>query len=335
MIDYIFCKDTCIYTVYMLLCKQGVISVNFLDKKNPIILNQFLKYLFNVRHYSISTINEYRLDIMMFFKFIKDYLNISVQVNKFSVFIVRNVKREDIVAFLVFLNINRNCTACTRKRKLSAIKAFYRWLFFFYPVANVCNPAENLPSIQEVLSLPKYLSIDDAKRIINVFDLSNSKYSYRNNAIIALFLNCGLRVSELSNIRLCDLYLDNCYIRIIGKGNKERIVWLNKLTKKKIEEYLVVRNKNLKVVDSMQYLFLSHSNTKLSVRMVEIIVNNAYKLAGIGNRGYTTHTLRHTSATIMYQYVKSDMLLLKEFLGHSTIKSTEIYTHISNEKGSR
>lgn len=306
--------------------------MNFLSKKNPLVLNQFLKFLLNVKHYSVNTINEYRLDIMMFLKFIKDYLNISVPVNKFNVLIVRNVKREDVVAFLVYLNTNRNCTGCTRKRKLSAIKSFYRWLFFFYPVANVCNPVESLPSIQEVLRLPKYLSLEDAKKITNVFNLTNSKNSYRNNAIIALFLNCGLRVSELSNIKLCDLNLSEGYVRIIGKGNEERIAWLNKSTKGKIEDYLKVRNRNLKVVDVIQCLFLNRENGKLSVRTIESIVDKAYELAGIGERGYTTHTLRHTSATIMYQYVKSDVLMLKEFLGHSTIKATEIYTHISDKQ---
>lgn len=132
--------------------------MNFLNKKNPFVLNQFLKYLFNIKHYSINTVNEYRLDIMMFLKFIKDYLNISVPINKFSVFIIRNVNREDVLSFLVYLNINRDCTACTRKRKLSAIKSFYRWLYCFYPVENICNPTENLPSIQEVSKFPKYLS---------------------------------------------------------------------------------------------------------------------------------------------------------------------------------
>lgn len=174
--------------------------------------------------------------------------------------------------------------------------------------------------------------MDDAKKLNNVFNLSNCRYSKRNNAIIALFLNCGLRVSELSNIRLCDLNLNESYIRIIGKGNKERIAWLNKSTKKKIEDYLKFRNKNLKMLDIMQYLFLNRDNGRLAVRTIEVIVEKAYELAEIGNRGYTTHTLRHTSATIMYQYVKSDMLMLKEFLGHSSIKSTEIYTHISNNQ---
>ncbi len=306
--------------------------MNFFNKKNPIILNHFLKYLFNVKHYSINTINEYRLDVMMFLRFIKQYLSISIEVNRFSVFIIRNVKREDLLAFLVYLNTNRNCTACTRKRKIAAIKAFYKWLYTFYPAENMCNPAENLPSIQEVSKLPKYLSLNEAKGLTGIFNLSNCNNPERNNAIIALFLNCGLRVSELSNIRLCDLNLHEGSIRIIGKGNKERIAWLNKYTKEIIGDYLNVRNRNLELVDDMQCLFLNRVHQKLAVRTIEAIVDKAYNLAGIGDRGYTTHTLRHTSATIMYQYVKPDILMLKEFLGHSTIKSTEIYTHINNDQ---
>lgn len=306
--------------------------MNFLDKKNPIVLNQFLKYLFTIKHYSVSTVNEYRLDLIMFLKFIKSYLNISVEIDSFSVFIVRCVKRDDVLAFLVYLNANRDCTACTRKRKISAIKAFYKWLYTFYPAENLCNPVEDLPFIQNVERLPKYLTLEEAKSVTNIFNSTNCKNYVRNNTIITIFLNCGLRVSELSNIKLCNLSLKEGYVRIVGKGNKERFVWLNKVTKEKIEEYLNVRNKNLKIMDSMQYLFLGRDNKMLSVRAIETIVDNAYKLAGLKDNGYTTHTLRHTSATIMYQYVKSDILVLKEFLGHSSIKSTEIYTHICKEQ---
>ena len=157
--------------------------MNFLNKKNPLVLNQFLEYLFSIKHYSVNTITEYRLDIMMFLKFLKDYLSISVPVNKFSVFIIRNVKREDVLAFLVYLNTNRDCTASTRKRKLSAIKSFYKWLFCFYPIDNMCNPIDNIPTIQEISRFPKYLNLTDAKKLNNVFNFSNCKNSKRNNAI--------------------------------------------------------------------------------------------------------------------------------------------------------
>lgn len=301
-------------------------------RENPNILNKFLHYLDSIKHYSIRTIDEYRIDLMVFFTFIKKFLNLPIDVKDFNLFTVQNVKEADIFAFLVYLNDSRDCTASTRSRKIAAIKAFYKWLYVFYPNENICNPVEYLPNIQAIKRLPKYLSLTDSKKVINVYNLKNSKFPIRNNAIISLFLNCGLRVSELININLCDLNLNDACIRIIGKGDKERISWLNELTKEQLKSYLEVRNKGLELIDISGPLFLTSKKKRLSVRSVEIIVENAYNLAGLGNRGYTTHTLRHTAATLMYQYVKPDILLLKEFLGHSTIKSTEIYTHVSDEQ---
>ncbi len=300
--------------------------------EKPDILIKFLKYLSNVKHYSIKTINGYGDDLITFFRFIKKYLNLPIKVSEFNLFIVRDIKEGDILAFLIYLDSTKLNSASTRKRKLASIKAFYKWLYDIYPIDNISNPAKNLPSIQEVFRLPKYLNLNEAEKILNIFNRRNSKFPERNNLIIAFFLNCGLRVSELANIRICDLNLEEGYVRIIGKGNKERKAWLNRKNKEKLEKYLIIRNKDIAVIDITNPLFVSYQRKqKLSVRAIETIVENAYKLAKIGDRGYTTHTLRHTSATIMYQYVKPDILLLKEFLGHSTVKSTEIYTHITNE----
>lgn len=301
-------------------------------KENPNILNKFLHYLDSVKHYSIKTIAEYGIDLMVFFNFIKEFLNLPIDVKDFNLFTVQSVKEADIFAFLVYLNDYRDCTASTRSRKIAAIKAFYKWLYVFYPNEHICSPVEYLPSIQAIKRLPKYLSLNDSKKLINVYNSKNTKSPERNNAILALFLNCGLRVSELININVCDLNLKDGFIRIIGKGDKERMSWLNEFAKEELEKYLEVRNRNLEVVDISAPLFLSSRKERLSARSVEVIVENAYKLVGLGNRGYTTHTLRHTAATLMYQYVKPDILLLKEFLGHSTIKSTEIYTHVSDER---
>lgn len=306
--------------------------MDIFTKKNPNILNKFLLYLLNVKNYSLTTINEYRIDLLVFFKYIKNYCNIKAEIAEFNSFILLNIKESDIISFIVYLNYNRNCTASTRKRKISAIKAFYKWLFSVYPTANISNPTENLPNIQDVQKLPKYLTLEQAKKISNIFNTNNSRFPIRNNTIITLFLNCGLRASELININLSDINLNKNYINIIGKGNKERICWLNKATKKQIEKYLEIRNKNKKVINLQEPLFLTYRKGRLKLTTVEKITKNAYNLANMGDLGYTTHTLRHTTATIIYQYVKSDILILKEILGHSTIQSTEIYTHIHNDE---
>lgn len=302
------------------------------DNENPVLLNNFLDYLVNIKHYSMTTISEYRIDLLVFFRFIKGYNELQLEIKDFTFFVFANVKESDILAFLVYLNYTRNCSASTRKRKISAIKSFYKWLFAFNTVGSLKNPTESLPSIQNIKRLPKHLSLEKAKKLINVFNYKNSKFAIRNNTIIILLLNCGLRASELININISDLNLLNGYIRIVGKGRKERICWLNSTTKQQLKSYLDIRNKNKTIIDTSEPLFLSYRNGRLNLRTVETIVENAYNLAGIKEIGYTTHTLRHTAATIIYQYVKSDVLLLKEILGHSTVKSTEIYTHIYDEK---
>lgn len=306
--------------------------MNVFNTKNPNILNKFLLNLINVRNYSLTTAKEYRIDLLVFFRFIKSYNNINVQVEEFNLNILLSVRESDIIAFLVYINYYRNSTSSTRQRKLCAIKTFYNWLFRSCPTGVTKNPIKNLPSIQDVQRLPKYLVLSDAKKLKNIFTCENSKFPVRNNAIIALFLNCGLRASELININLCDINWNKCYIKIIGKGNKERICWLNSYTKKHIEKYLEIRNKNKTIIKLEEPLFLSYRNGRLSLNAVEKISKKAYSLAGLDGHKYTTHTLRHTSATIMYQYVSQDILLLKEFLGHSTIRSTEIYTHVHNNK---
>lgn len=305
--------------------------MNVLSNEISVILNKFSNYLLNIKNYSSLTVKEYIIDLMMFFRFIKDYCEIGLEVEEFNIFILLSVKQSDIIAFMVYLNYNKNCTASTRKRKMCAIKAFYKWLFTFYPTGDLKNPSKGLPVVQDIHRLPKYLSLEEAKSLVNVFNCNNSKFSVRNNAIIGILLNCGLRASELANINLCDLHLKEKYICIIGKNNKERIVYLNSTTKKKIEEYLKIRNNQKEVINMNDALFLSYRKGRLSLRTVENIVMNAYKLAKLQNCGYTTHTLRHTTATMIYKYVKPDVLLLKELLGHSTVKSTEIYTHVDNK----
>lgn len=302
------------------------------NDENPTILNNFLSYLINIKNYSITTVSEYRVDLLVFFRFIKEYCNIAIDVVDFNVFILANIKESEIIAFLVYLNYTRDCAASTRSRKLAAIKCFYNWLFTFNALGNLTNPTQGLPSIQRIERLPKYLSLEKSKKIIDIFNSQNSKFPERNNTILFLFLNCGLRASELININICDLNLPQSYINIVGKGNKERICYLNKKAKKRLKEYLKIRNSNKDFIDTSEPLFLSYRNGRLNLRTVETITKNAYRLAGLSEFGYTTHTLRHTAATIIYKYVKSDILLLKEFLGHSSVISTEIYTHVYNDE---
>lgn len=303
-------------------------------EENPKILNDFLYYLVGVKNYSILTIKQYCMDLMMFFKFLKKYLDLEIEVKDFNIYILSNVKEADVIAFLVYLNFSKNDTAPTRQRKLSVIRRFYKWLFANYPFCNAKeNPTQNINNIPRLVRIPKYLSLEKAKSIQNVFTPKNSKYPVRNNTIINLFLNTGIRLSELANINLNDINIKNSSIVINrGKGNKERIAYLNKSAKNQLLKYLKIRNRNKKIVGINEALFISYQNDRMGIASIENVCKQAFKLAGLEDYGYTTHTLRHTAATIMYMYGNVDILVLKEFLGHASVSTTEIYTHVENKQ---
>lgn len=176
--------------------------------------------------------------------------------------------------------------------------------------------------------LPNYLSLDEAKKMINVY--TNSKYALdiRYNAIIHLFLNSRLRLSELKNLSITDLNLDNGKFSIIGKGNKERTGYINDITKKALKEYLRVRdNFNPK----NKTLFVSKYGSKMSSTSIEKIIKKAYKLAEIDDKDYCVYTLRHTCATLLYRN-GTDIRTIQELLGHVQIDTTEIYTHLYDKE---
>lgn len=294
-------------------------------KENPEILNEYLNYLLSMS-YSTNTVQTYNFDLLLFFNFIKQFLNIKADVKDFNKFILLQVKKKDVIAFIVYCNHNRENNPYTRQRKLVAIRGFYNWLLETFKNDFIENPANDLGTIQKIERIPKYLSLEEAKKIQTIFTPQNSYYSTRNNTIISLFLSTGLRVSELISIRFCDIDFNNRTIQIIGKGNMERTVYFSNACKEKLVKYINSRT------DNSRYLFVSNKGTKLSRMDINYIIKRAYKLMNIEDKNYSTHTLRHTAATLLYMYVKEDTLLLKEFLGHKSIASTQVYTHIHNQQ---
>lgn len=299
-------------------------------KDSPTILNNFINYLISVKGYSLLTSKNYFLDLMLFFNFIKKYLNLKIEVKDFNIFILANIKENHIVAFLIYLNYHRDNSSATRQRRLSSIRTFYKWLFINYPPFNEKeNPTKYIGNIERTVRLPKYLTLEQSIKIQEVFNINNSKFPYRNNMIITLFLHTGLRASELININLKDIDFENNLIRIKGKQNKERAVYIDKVLRKKLKQYLKIRNKNKSVININEALFISYHKKRLGIDGIEDICSKAYKLLGIEDYGYTTHTLRHTAATLIYSKTH-DLLILKEFLGHAQLSTTEIYSHVDN-----
>ena len=293
----------------------------------PNILKDFMNYL-QINNYSEGTINKYKDDLMCFFYFIKFYKKIKIEVINFSSIILLRVKRKDIEAFMIFLNYTKNNISSTRYSKSCAIKCFYKWLTRDLPYNE--NPAENIVFRSSIVRIPKYLTLQEAKKIQTIFNNSNSKNYIRNNCIIILFLSTGIRRSELINIKLSDInFKDKSIIIRKGKGNKTRKVYFSEYCKKELLNYLHL--KNIKYINLESYLFTKNNNSeKLGVGAIREICSKAYKLAGLENKHFTPHSLRHTSATIMYEQTR-DILLVKEFLGHKTLNSTQIYTHTNSD----
>lgn len=298
----------------------------------PKILKDYKNYLIAVKGCSNETIKAFSSDLMQFFGFLEKFKDIHVPIKDFNVFILLDVKEYDIIAFLVYLNHCKDNSPYTRQRKVTAIRSFYKWIFTIFPISkNKINPTDNLPYVRKVERLPKVLSFEQAKKIQNIFNLSNSRFPERNNAILTLFLTTGIRLTELVNINVNDLNLDDNSIVILGKNKQERIVYINNYCKNMLQEYIKKRNLMFKKASNSP-LFLNRYGNRIGGRSVENICHKAYQLIGLDNFGFRSHALRHTAATILYTYVKDDILLIKDFLGHNSLASTQIYTHLNNNR---
>ena len=308
-------------------------------ENNPDYLNSFLDYTVTILNKSPNTIKEYNYDLATFLKFIKvrfkmtdeeDFSKITIKDIPLST--IKQIKLDDIHAFLSYLTNTYHSKAATRARKVSSIRVFFNYLS---QKANLIefNPAQNLETPKLDKRLPKYLSLEDSKRLLNVAGSDDNRNNKRDYAIITLFLNCGMRLSELVGINIKDINFSECQMTVIGKGNKERTIYLNKACMTAINNYLAVRPvEGIKtdIANSKNALFLSERKERISRRTVQYIVDKELRAAGLDTSKYSVHKLRHTAATLMYQYGKVDIRALQEVLGHESISTTEIYTHVAN-----
>ena len=308
-------------------------------ENNPDYLNSFLDYTVTILNKSPNTIKEYNYDLATFLKFIKvrfkmtdeeDFSKITIKDIPLST--IKQIKLDDIHAFLSYLTNTYHSKAATRARKASSIRVFFNYLS---QKANLIefNPAQNLETPKLDKRLPKYLNLEDSKKLLNVAGSDDNRNNKRDYAIITLFLNCGMRLSELVGINIKDINFSECQMTVIGKGNKERTIYLNKACMTAINNYLAVRPvEGIKTdkANSKNALFLSERKERISRRTVQYIVDKELRVAGLDTSKYSVHKLRHTAATLMYQYGKVDIRALQEVLGHESISTTEIYTHVAN-----
>lgn len=308
------------------------------EKDNPPYLNDFLDYMITIQNKSPNTIQEYNYDLATFLRFLKIHFNLigetdfkKINYNDITIETLKKVTLEDLHSFLGYLTKNFNSKPATRSRKVSSLRIFFNYLCFQKKLIEI-NPTQNLETPKIGKRLPKYLSLDDSKKLLHVAANEENRNNKRNFAITTLFLNCGMRLSELVGININDIRFEEMQMTVIGKGNKERTIYLNKACINSIKQYLDVRPKKGLSSDGEKALFLSERKQRISKRTVQQIIYLELQRAGLDTSKYSVHKLRHTAATLMYQYGQVDIRALQELLGHESISTTEIYTHVSNEQ---
>ncbi len=305
---------------------------------NPGFLNSFLDYTATILNKSQNTVKEYNYDLNTFLKYIlyhfkmtneKDLKQISIR--NMSLETISKITLDDIHSFLFYLTNTYNSKAATRARKVSSIRVFFNYLCNKAGLIEK-NPAQNLETPKLDKRIPKYLTLDDSKKLLEAVNDMDDRNKERDYAIITLFLNCGMRLSELVGINIKDINFNDQKLNVIGKGNKERTIYLNSACMNAVNKYLAVRPHDNIKYDSKDALFLSERRERISNRTVQYIVKQELKRAGLDTNKYSVHKLRHTAATLMYKYGNVDIRALQELLGHESISTTEIYTHVDNSQ---
>lgn len=300
------------------------------DAELPALLNQYLGYLITVKGKSMNTINGYKIDLRLFFKYIKKMkfkLTDNVEdiiISDIDESFIKTIRLGDLYSFVNYITIKRDNSTYARARKTAAIKSFYNYLETKVKVISD-NPARELESPKIGKKNPVYLTLDQSRNLLNNIDGRNKERDY---AIIVLFLNCGMRLSELTGIDITRIKGDT--LTVVGKGNKERTIYLNTAAINAINQYISVRPKE-GVIDK-DALFLSERKRRIDNSTVEKLVKKYVRNAGLYGEKYTPHKLRHTAATLMYKYGNVDIRALQQILGHESVATTQIYTHIDDER---
>jgi site-specific recombinase XerD len=239
---------------------------------------------------------------------------------------LRGIKLTDLYSFINYLTKVRGDKPTTRARKVSSIRSFFKYAHNKVGIIPE-NPASQLDSPKLSKKLPRYLEIQDSKDLLTSIDGDHKERDY---CMIVLFLNCGMRVSELVGIDLNDVDRDFRSLTVTGKGNKQRIVYLNTACKEALSDYYTERMSERYINLTTRALFLSNRDQRISVKTVQWLVYKYLELAGLESKHYSVHKLRHTAATLMYQSGNVDVRVLKDILGHEQLNTTQIYTHVSN-----
>ena len=315
-------------------------SLNYRLDSPPILID-FLSYHETIKAHSQRTVDEYYLDLRNFFRYLKQIRDPSLRDKKLDEICIQDIgltfiasiTLTDIYGYMTYLsrervihqnseNSNKGLSASSRARKLAAIRSFFNYLCNKAHLLEE-NPCKDIDTPKQKKSLPHYLTLDESLSLLDAVDGQNRERDY---CILTLFLNCGLRISELIGLNISDIQADA--VRVLGKGNKVRIVYLNQACKDALAQYLAIR----RPISGPDHdaLFLSSQNKRISRSMVHALVKKHLDEAGLDSKQYSSHKLRHTAATLMLQN-GVDVKAVQEVLGHEHLNTTEIYTHIDNE----
>lgn len=310
----------------------------------PQSVKEFAAYKSSVQNCSEKTICEYLLDLRTFFRyFLALERDIDPQSEEFNDIDISGITIEDvktitpefIYRFLLYSGETRRNGWAAKSRKLSAVKAYFKVMTATKHYLET-NPTADMEGPKKHSSLPKFLSLEESLALLDaVRNDQESQTIARDYAIITLFLNCGMRLSELVGINIHDIDREMKSLRVIGKGHKERLIYLNDACRAALKEYLSERPSLLDGGKSTDALFLSTRKTRISNKTVQWMVYKYLDMAGLDHRGFSVHKLRHTAATLMYQTGEVDVRVLKDILGHEQLNTTQIYTHVSDANMAR
>lgn len=303
--------------------------------KIPVILEDYLDYMETIKGTSANTAKEYYFDLRTFLRFLKIRYKMvesttifdEIEIDDIDIDFIRQIDIQDLFAYISYTDKKRSNSNSTRARKVASIRSFFKYLHSKVSLIE-SNPALNLEFPKIDARHPVYLSLEQAENFLKTI-LANPNPLYRNRdyAIVMLFLNCGLRLAELTSIDIDKINGDD-NLTVIGKGNKERTIFLNEGCVQAIEDYRMLRPD----VPGEKALFLSIRKTRISNRAIQHMIDKYLKKAGLDTEIFSTHKLRHTAATLMYKYGNVDIRALQEILGHESVATTQIYTHIDNER---
>lgn len=302
----------------------------------PKFLKSFLMQKKVIENRSDLTVNEYCLDLCNFFKYVygkKHSLKPEeIDLDAIDSSFVTAIKSEDIYDYMLYVALDKANGASSRARKLVAIRGFYAHLKKEKIIKE--NPASDIVSPTVKHALPKYLTLNESNKLLEAIQSDPaSTNKERDYAIVVLFLNCGMRLSELVGLNITDINFSEEKLTVTGKGNKQRTIYINDMCIKAILDYMKIRN-TLKPKDS-NALFISRNNNRISNKTVQWTVQKYLKLSGLSGKGLSTHKLRHTAATLMYGTGQVDIRVLKDILGHEQLNTTQIYTHVSDAQMKR